>query len=307
MGRRVAASGGSSVVTAGDVVREALARGVDRLEHFTDQLRHEPVEGGDGVEAIHQARVATRRLRSDLRTFGELLDEEWARSLRIELAGLAGVLGPVRDLDVLTGRLERSVTHLEPADREAAEFLFEELREQRRAGMEAVISRLATPGHAELMHHLAEMAKAPRFTALADEPAATVFALAARRAWRPLAEAAERVLAEGPERAPIDHIHRVRIKAKRFRYAADAAALVDRRARRHAKRLAALQDDLGLLNDAAVAEAWLRRHVERQSWEAAVAVGQLVMLERLEIEHRRRTWVAEWRAVDRPDLRRWMD
>src|SRR5436305_14018460 len=54
---------------AGDAVRAALAAGVSRL------LRHDPgVRVGDDPEDVHQARVATRRLRADLRTFRGLLD-----------------------------------------------------------------------------------------------------------------------------------------------------------------------------------------------------------------------------------------
>ena len=56
---------------AGDAVRRAIALSVIRL------IRHDPVVRLDvDPEGVHQARVATRRLRSDLRTFRPLLDEE---------------------------------------------------------------------------------------------------------------------------------------------------------------------------------------------------------------------------------------
>ena len=57
------------------------------------------------VEALHQMRVATRRLRSDLRTFRPLLDPDWSESLRDELNWLGAVARRVRDLDVLLERL----------------------------------------------------------------------------------------------------------------------------------------------------------------------------------------------------------
>jgi inorganic triphosphatase YgiF len=67
--------------TAGDVVRYAIASSVDRY------LRHEPsVRVAEDPEAVHQARVATRRLRSDLRTFGPLVDEQWTNAIRQELS-----------------------------------------------------------------------------------------------------------------------------------------------------------------------------------------------------------------------------
>ena len=50
---------------------------------------------GDDPESVHQARVATRRLRSDLRTFEPFLDERFAAELRGELRWLGAELGAV--------------------------------------------------------------------------------------------------------------------------------------------------------------------------------------------------------------------
>ena len=87
--------------TPTDVVRAAIARSTARL------LAHDPgVRLGDDPEDVHQARVATRRMRSDLRTFRRVLDEDWDESMRDELKWLGGLLGAVRDTDVLLDRLE---------------------------------------------------------------------------------------------------------------------------------------------------------------------------------------------------------
>ena len=92
--------------TAGDVVRRALSSSVIRL------LRHDPgVRLGIDAEDVHQARVATRRLRSDLRTFRPLLDEAWAEALRDDLRWLGGELGRVRDAEVLRDRLRTAADH----------------------------------------------------------------------------------------------------------------------------------------------------------------------------------------------------
>ena len=93
-------AGGSGMV---DLVRRALARSVVRL------LTHDPgVRLGEDPEAVHQARVATRRLRSDLRTFADVLDTAWSDPLRDELRTIGHALGDVRDLDVLLGHLEEA-------------------------------------------------------------------------------------------------------------------------------------------------------------------------------------------------------
>ena len=71
-------------------------------------IAHDPgTRLGDDPEELHQARVATRRLRAVLRAARPLLDPGWTESLRAELSWLGGALGPVRDLDVLLDHLRR--------------------------------------------------------------------------------------------------------------------------------------------------------------------------------------------------------
>ena len=57
-------------------MRAAIAAGVRRM------ILNDPRTRLGEVEPLHQMRVGTRRLRSDLRTFRPLLDRDWAESLR---------------------------------------------------------------------------------------------------------------------------------------------------------------------------------------------------------------------------------
>ena len=92
----------ASDAAAGDVVRRAIALSVIRL------ILHDPVVRLDlDPEGVHQARVATRRLRSDLRTFRALVEPDFASAVRDELGWLAAILGEVRDGDVLLERFRR--------------------------------------------------------------------------------------------------------------------------------------------------------------------------------------------------------
>ncbi len=59
------------------VVAGAFGAAVDRLATHEDSLR-----AGEDPEAVHQARVATRRLRSDLRTLKDYVDAAYADPLR---------------------------------------------------------------------------------------------------------------------------------------------------------------------------------------------------------------------------------
>src|SRR5438105_15341635 len=82
------------------VIRDALDASVQRL------LLADPIARvGEDPEGVHQARVATRRLRSDLRTFAPLLDPAWVTSLRDELRWLGAELGGAREAEVLLGHL----------------------------------------------------------------------------------------------------------------------------------------------------------------------------------------------------------
>ena len=113
-----------------EVIRAAIAQGYLRL------LAHDlGVRLDEDPEDVHQARVATRRLRSDLRTFREFLPEDWAQETRAELGWVAEALGRARDADVLLERLQHEVDTLDGRDAIAAAGLIGKLvteREQAR-------------------------------------------------------------------------------------------------------------------------------------------------------------------------------
>ena len=86
--------------SAVDLFRRTMARSTVRL------VAQVPVvELGEDPEGVHDARVAARRLRSDLRTFSPVLDAAWAKPLRAELGWVGALLGRVRDPEVLLARL----------------------------------------------------------------------------------------------------------------------------------------------------------------------------------------------------------
>ena len=63
----------------------------------------DPAVRQDAPDAVHQMRVATRRMRSALQAYGRVIDRSATRELTDELKWLAGVLGDARDLEVLHG------------------------------------------------------------------------------------------------------------------------------------------------------------------------------------------------------------
>jgi CHAD domain-containing protein len=286
--------------SAGDVVQRALALSVIRL------VRHDAVVRLDlDPEGVHQARVATRRLRSDLRTFRPLLERDWSTALRDELGWLAGALGEVRDGDVQLARLRTKAAELPESLQEAAAVALEApLQQSRDAAYVALLEELRSDRYVELLDRLVEAARSPALSERASETAADALPKLVRRPWHKLEKRAEQL----PEEPSDAQLHEVRIRTKRLRYAAEAAApVVGKPARGLAHSAARLQDVLGDLNDAVVAARWLETRAEEAgSTEAAEAAEALAELERGDAAVQRSRWRSAWDELADPKLRAWM-
>jgi CHAD domain-containing protein len=284
--------------TVGDVVAAAIARSVARV------LRHDPgVRLGDDPEDVHQMRVGTRRLRSDLRSFGSLLSSEWADALRDELKWIASALGEVRDTDVLTERLRTQAISLPDVDAAGFAPILRQLAEEREAGRIRLLEAMRSPRYLALLDRLVSAANAPQLADEAGGRAKDVLPGLVARPWRKLRAAVRRL----PSAPSEEELHLVRIGTKRARYAAEAAApALGKKARRFAEALAGLQDVLGEHNDAVVAESWLRRAAEEADPAQALVVGELVAAQRADAAHRRREWRGAWKKADKKKLRTWM-
>lgn len=206
-----------------------------------------------GVEQLHQARVALRRLRSAFWLFKPLFDgDARADAFTSELRWLAAELGEIRDIDVLVPRLP------EPA--RAALFA---IRESRFGHLRALLDS----GRARLLP--IEMAEWLALGSWRTEPADAdlrdrdIRAFAADR----LEKLRKRMKREGKDLAGTDdaHRHEVRKDAKKLRYAAEFFVSLypgrkpRRRMDRFLDRLEALQDKLGRLNDISTAPELLAR------------------------------------------------
>jgi CHAD domain-containing protein len=285
-------------VTARDVVQAAIASSVQRL------LRHDPgVRLGDDPEDVHQARVATRRLRSDLRTFRSLLEVEWMVGLRDELAWIAGELGAVRDADVLDERLRRLVAGLPEQDARGAAALLRRLAAERAAARTRLLGGLDSERYVKLLNALTDAAVAPRCLPEAEARAADVVQELVRRPWKHLSGAVDALGQEQPDEA----LHEVRIHAKRCRYASEAVApVVGKAAQRFATAVAEVQTVLGDFHDAVVAEQWLRSAAPGGTDKAVVA-GELIALERLDAAGLRAGWKSAWKKASAKKLRSWLE
>lgn len=281
---------------AKDVIRSVLAQSVAHL------LRHDPIvrTGGD-PEAVHQARVAIRTLRSNLRTFGPLLSPEWTEPLRTELGWLGLALGAVRDREVLLDRLRGRATSLPHGDQRAAAALLSVLDKEIEDLRRKLIVDLDSARYVDLIERLVAAALMPATLPDADQPAKDVLPKLAAGSWRRLRSAVRQL----PENPTDPELHRIRILAKRARYAAEAVqAVAGPAAANFAKAASKLQTVLGEHQDSVTAQAWLRG--ARATGRRAFAAGELIATEHMAAGDARARWPKVWKSLDRKRLRSWM-
>ncbi|GIJ76957.1 Inorganic triphosphatase YgiF, contains CYTH and CHAD domains [Micromonospora phaseoli] len=298
--------------SAAAVVTEAVRREVGRL------LAHDPLVRlrapvGDDDTAVHQMRVACRRLRSDLKTFGPLVRPAWARPLRGELKWLADSLGAARDTEVLRERLRRTATAdpVSPVDPDAVERLDAVLAGWQDEALAEVDVALRSPRYLALVDALVLAARAPRLTPRAESPANRVLPRLVARPWRRLAGTAKKPggVALLDPAGPDEQWHTVRKQGKQARSAVTAVApVLGGDAAKLARALAKVQKLLGEHQDAAVAAQTWRAVAEARPADhrLAVAAGRLLERERAAVRRVRADFPYAWRRASRRRRTRWL-
>ncbi|MGI5243454.1 CHAD domain-containing protein [Dactylosporangium sp. CA-139066] len=244
----------------GSKARKALAAYVAAQRDAI--VEHDPnVRDGD-ADAVHKMRVATRRLRSTLRSFAPVLSGD-LDALHDEIKWVTGLLGAVRDCDVMAERLAGLIA-AEPARLVVGPVA---------ARITTLLGQRAERARTELVAGL----NSPRYTTLLNDIDALVFRTAQpdriprRRLMRRARKALERAdarLADATRppktgkkaarkaagKPSVDErLHEARKAYKRARYAAELVVpLAGARAERLADRLTAMQDVLGAHQDALV-------------------------------------------------------
>ena len=251
-----------------DHLKWALAQHVGWL------LAHDPgTRLGTEPESLHQMRVGTRRLRAILRTARPILLPTWVTTLEQELTWLSELLGPARDLDVQIAHFTEESAELDARDRKPLAPFISHLRTQREAVQQMVVSELTGVRYVELIRRLQQAAQDP---AVVESPL-TVRDLA-RQEFKKFRKAISRLTPSPSDTA----LHKIRIKAKRARYAAELArSSVGKPASRFIKSARAVQDLLGLHQDAIQAERHVRQFLKYStSVRAGFVAGRMVERQR---------------------------
>ncbi len=278
----------------------------------------------DLPDAVHQARVACRRLRSGLKVFGPLLDTEWAERLRAELSWAAGELGDYRDTEVLLERLIGDLARLDSVpsghividDTDARAFLVDALTTRLQVARTRAMAMLGSKRYLDLHASLVLATADPHLLPAAQRPSRAVLPPLVVKAWGALARESERLLADERSKeggAPDREWHRSRITAKKARYAVEACAPVfGAEAAAMARQLARVTEVLGDHQDCAIAQDRISELATGStepapSPSAAFALGALLAVERMAADRCRDDFATIWSDVRRRRWRRWLE
>jgi CHAD domain-containing protein len=265
-------------------------------EQHEELLRQDPsVRVGGDPEAVHDMRVAARRLRSVLRSSKPMLDPDWVDGLREELDRLGQALGAVRDVEVITAHLEAEIAQLDAGDAVIGGRLLPGLRARHEAARAELLAALESDRYLALLGAIEAAAAAPPVRRADLEPSE----LAAREFRR-----LRRRVRGLPSEPSAGALHKIRIRGKRARYAAELAGRsAGKPARKFVDAAKALQDVLGEHQDAIVAERTLR-DLSRQTHdhEAALVAGRLIEREQRRRDAARAAFPRAWKRLKRRGL-----
>ncbi|MGW4214153.1 CYTH and CHAD domain-containing protein [Lentzea sp. NPDC004789] len=233
--------------TAGEVVLTYLHEQRAALQNQDPRVRR------DEHDAVHQMRVATRRMRSALQAYGKVIDREATRALTDELKWLASVLGTSRDLEVLRGRFEDALHSLpvELALGDVAARLTRHFAPLEAKAHQASVAALDDQRYFTLLNSIDALLASPPLTALASGKAKDVLPRLVEKARHRLDVRIEAALttAKGDEA-----LHEARKAAKRLRYSAEVAEpALGKHAKSLRKRAKDVQTLLGEHQDSVVA------------------------------------------------------
>jgi CHAD domain-containing protein len=281
--------------TAGDVVIDYLSVQVQALIAEDPRVR---ISADDG---IHQMRVATRRMRTTLATFRPFFIDQAGEPLRDELKWLGGLLGVARDAEVMRATLKADLA-AQPAELVLGPVkrrIDLELGHTYREAHKKIVTALDGDRYLALIAALESFVAEPPFSEQAAG-STTELRSRVRRACRRVERATKGLDAERNPAEQDQHLHDVRIAAKRARYAAEAVRpVIGKPAKAVAEAMQAIQETLGDHNDAVVERRWLRDLGSRAflAGENGFTFGRLHGLTEARAQHDQERFAEIWKST----------
>ncbi|MBF8191730.1 CYTH and CHAD domain-containing protein [Nonomuraea sp. K274] len=263
--------------SAGEIIVNYLASQVTAL------LAQDPRVRRAEHDAVHQMRVASRRLRSALKAFRTVVVD--TEEVQEELRWLGMVLGEARDLEVIRARFGDALATLAPelVTGPIQTRLGADLLEREQEAYERIKETLSGDRYYALLNALDDLVSTPNLGKAAAKPAEERLTAIAAANWDRVTRAYDTAQAiDDLERREIA-MHDVRKAAKRARYTAEALRpTLGRNMARLARLAADIQEVLGTHQDGVVAQERLAKEAEsaRQAGEDTFTYGLLIGIER---------------------------
>ncbi len=284
------------------VVRQ-VKRQIEKLHEQDRRVR----VGEDG--SVHKMRIAARRLRSALKTYGPLFADESTDTIGEDLRWLGQALSPARDAQVLRKRLHELVA-AEPPDLvlgPVAALIDDELRAAEVKARNGTLDALGDTRYFRLLDALDDFVEASPFAADGEEPARKVFPRLLLRDERRLRRAVKNIPDDDDGEQREVALHEARKKAKRLRYAAQSMTpVLGKPADRLAAKVKRIQESLGEYQDTVMSRRLLRdfgarAHVGGQN---GFTFGRLHALEEARGQVAVREFEDAWTRLNLKRLRR---
>ncbi|PYE15395.1 CHAD domain-containing protein [Williamsia limnetica] len=248
-------------------------------EHRDHLIAQDPLVRVDAPDSVHQMRVATRRARSVLRSFPDVLHGDVIGHLEGELKHLASILGDARDAEVQLER-NRNLLEGETAPATIIAALIDDQIKTCASTVEVVLDYLRSTRYYELLNELDSTVAEPQPGPDADLTAAKALDEAVARSAKRVRKAQrklEELTVESEEW--IEQLHTIRKRAKQLRYTTDSAdRLGTTRHKKIAKQAKQEQAALGDFHDAEVS----REHLAQLAGGSGVSVADAFVYGRLD-------------------------
>ena len=291
--------------TAGVTVEDHIAeagRKVMRFHLARMLAREAGTRDGHIAQDLHAMRVATRRQRAAWRVFGASFRLQRTKRYRNGLREIAARLGAVRDLDVLLEAADVYRADLPVTEQRALEPLLAGWRSHREDARVLLIRELDSDGYRRWVDDYRDFVRTEGAGVLPVGPTQPhrVRDTAASQIWTAYEQVRgyEAVL----RWADVETLHELRIAGKWLRYTLEfVREALGEEATALIARVTALQDHLGLMNDADVsasmARTFLLEHAGELSALESAAIGRYLVTHEREVARLRRTVGAPWRGV----------
>jgi CHAD domain-containing protein len=286
--------------TVAQVVTASVGAGLHRF------LTHEPaLHLGAEPGPVHQCRVATGRICTQLEVISPLLDGSSAAAVGEALQHLVELLGAVRSADRLEARLRSYRGRLDGAERAELDGMADLVHRQRVSAAGRLAAAVVTEEHGRAVDSLCTFIADPPLVSPDRAGAEALLPLLAGQ-WSELARAVGHRPDLMCDAAAGAELHSIRGRARRCRYAAEVAAPVLGRAGGLAKAVKDVQNILGEVQNASETVEWLRDTGLSGPASRALVAGRLIAMETSRADEARRRWEQVWNRTSDNRRMKWL-